>query len=102
MPLPLGLRLDGRFDLNYERRGLGATPARSTARASCAATTSFSSSHARRERDPIGFSVELIALTTWEAHFRHRFGAPLVLVVRGGKLLVPFGNDPLFHQPTAG
>jgi hypothetical protein len=99
--LPLGLRLDGRFDLNYERRGLGRDTGWSDGRSVLRSYHQFLFLSRGTERDPIGFSVELIALTTWEATFRHRF-ENLSLLVRGGKLLVPFGNDPLFHQAYGG
>jgi len=100
--LPLGLRLNGRFDLNYERRGLGRDHGFGDGTSVLRSYHQFLFLSRGAESDPLGLSVELIALTTWEAHFRHRFGAPLVLVVRGGKLLVPFGNDPLFHQAYGG
>jgi hypothetical protein len=100
--LPLGLRLNGRFDLNYERRGLGRDHGFGDGKNVLRSYHQFLFLSRGAEGDPLGLSVEVIALTTWEAHFRHRFDAPLVLVIRGGKLLVPFGNDPLFHQAYGG
>lgn len=99
----MGLRLNGRFDLNYERRALGRDHGFADGTNVLRSYHQFLFLSRGVESDPLGLSVELIALTTWEAHFRHRFKtAPLVLLIRGGKILVPFGNDPLFHQSYGG
>jgi hypothetical protein len=101
--LPLGLRLDGRFDLNYERRGLGRDTSFGDGKNVLRSYHQFLFLSRAAESDPIGFTVEVIALQTWEAYYRHRFDGPsLTLVVRGGKILVPFGNEPLFHQAYGG
>jgi hypothetical protein len=101
--LPLGLRLNGRFDLNYERRGLGRDTSFGDGKNVLRSYHQFLFLSRESQHDPIGLSVELIALQTWDAHFRHRFqSVPLVLVIRGGKVLVPFGNEPLFHQAYGG
>jgi hypothetical protein len=102
--LPLGFQLNGRFDLAYERRGMG----RDT---SFADGTSALRSHHQflflsRPADatsPVGLTVELLHLQIWEATFAHRFTAlPVSLTARAGKLLVPFGAEPLFHQLYGG
>src|SRR5439155_14792763 len=103
LALPFGLRLDGRFDLNYERRGIGRDTSFADGKSALRSYHQFLFLSRTSADDPIGFMVEVISLQFWEASFRHRFErAPLVLTVRGGKLLVPFGNEPLFHQAYGG
>lgn len=100
--LPMGLRLNGRFDMAFERRGLLGHPFAS-------GQTQFQNYHhflflTRDEADdPITFTVELVALTFWEAHLRVTPRQARVQVrLKAGKLIVPFGAEPLFHQSYGG
>ena len=100
--LPLGLRLNGRFDMAFERRGLSNHPFAS-------GETQFENYHhflflSRDETDdPVTFTVELVALTFWEAHLRVTpRQAPVQVRLKVGKLIVPFGAEPLFHQSYGG
>jgi hypothetical protein len=103
LELPLGLRLNGRFDLNYERRGIGRNTSFADGKSGLRSYHQFLFLSRSSADDPIGFLVEVIGLQLWEANFHHRFArVPLNLVVRGGKILVPFGNEPLFHQAYGG
>jgi hypothetical protein len=103
LALPFGLRLDGRFDLNYERRGIGRGTSFADGTSVLRSYHQFLFLSRTSEDDPIALTVEVIALQIWEASYRHRFqDHPLNLVIRAGKILVPFGNDPLFHQAYGG
>ncbi|MES1206860.1 MAG: hypothetical protein ABUS79_13060 [Pseudomonadota bacterium] len=100
--LPLGFLLNGRFDLNYERRQFDGNPFDAT---SVAALRSYH--HflflSRDAGDPCGLSVEMLTLLFWEGHCRlpWRPGS-VALSVAAGKIVVPFGADPLFHQSYGG
>ena len=53
--------------------------------------------------EPCGLSLEVVTLQFWEAHCRvPRLPAPLRLTIAGGKIVVPFGADPLYHQNYGG
>ncbi|MDX2021395.1 MAG: hypothetical protein SF187_14230 [Deltaproteobacteria bacterium] len=97
-----GFRLNGRFDMNLERRGVSAQPFSD-------GQTQLQNYHhflflSRDDADePINFSVELTALTFWEASLRvSPAHAPYDLRLKVGKLIVPFGAEPLFHQSYGG
>ena len=102
LALPLGFMLNGRFDLNYERRTFTGDPWGST---SVAALRSYH--HflflSRDAGDPCGLTVEVLTLLFWEGHCRlpRRLG-PVAVTVAAGKIVVPFGADPLFHQSYGG
>jgi hypothetical protein len=97
------LTLNGRFDLNLEQRGFETNPWGE------GATTALQSHHhflflgRQSVDDPVVFTVELTSLTFYEAAIRlgPRRG-PTGLHLRAGKLLVPFGTEPLFHQNYGG
>jgi hypothetical protein len=56
-----------------------------------------------RADEPCGVSVEILALTFWEVSCRVlERSRPMTLTLAGGKILVPFGADPLFHQSYGG
>jgi hypothetical protein len=100
--LPLGFFLDGRFDLAYERRTFNGDP---FADGSVAALRSYH--HflflSREAGGPCGLSLEVLTLLFWEAHCRiPGLPGPLHVNVAGGKIVVPFGADPLFHQSYGG
>jgi cytochrome c553 len=102
LPLPLGFMLNGRFDLNYERRHFTGNPWDD---ASVAGLRSYH--HflflTRDAGDPCGLTVEVLTLLFWEGHCRlpRRLG-PVAVTLAGGKIVVPFGADPLFHQSYGG
>jgi hypothetical protein len=97
------LALNGRFDLNLERRTFATNPWAD------ASTTAIQSYHhflflsRQSAEDPFTFTAELISLEFFEAGLRFRPRARSWRVhVRVGKLLVPFGNEPLLHQNYGG
>jgi hypothetical protein len=103
LALGYGLTLNGRFDLNLERRTFETDP---FARG---ATTALRSYHhflflsRQSADDPVAFTVELVGLTFYEGSVRlTRPGAATRAHLRAGKLLVPFGAEPLFHQNYGG
>jgi hypothetical protein len=102
LPLPLGFMLNGRFDLNYERRHFTGNPWDD---ASVAALRSYH--HflflTRDAGEPCGLTVEVLTLLFWEGHCRlpRRLG-PVAVTLAAGKIVVPFGADPLFHQSYGG
>jgi hypothetical protein len=99
--LPFGFMLNGRFDLNYERRHFTGNP---FADSSVAALRSYH--HflflSRDAGDPCGLSVEVLTLLFWEGHCRLPRVGPVAVTVAAGKIVVPFGADPLFHQSYGG
>jgi hypothetical protein len=102
LALPLGFMLNGRFDLNYQRGQFNSNP---FATGSAAALRSYH--HflflSRDAGDPCGISVEVLTLLFWEGHCRLPHGlGPLAVTIAGGKIVVPFGADPLFHQSYGG
>ena len=97
-----GFRLNGRFDLNYERRNLRDHPFRESNDA-LRSYHHFVFLSREVKEDPIGLTVELITLQLWELTYGYRFEKiPLKLTARVGKILVPFGADPLYHQRYGG
>jgi mono/diheme cytochrome c family protein len=100
--LPLGFMLNGRFDLNYERRQFNGNPFDAT---SVAALRSYH--HflflSRDAGDPCGLTVEMLTLLFWEGHCRLPWRpGPVSVSVAAGKIVVPFGADPLYHQSYGG
>ena len=102
LSLPLHFRLNGRFDLNYERRNFDTQPF-------SAGDNAIQSYHhflflsRQSEEDPLAFSAEVINLTFWEVSYHLSLPASAgQLWIKAGKLLVPFGPDPLFHQSYGG
>jgi hypothetical protein len=102
LSLPFALRLNGRFDLNYERRNFDTQPF-------SAGDNAIQSYHhflflsRQSEADPLGFTAEIINLTFWEVNYHLSLPqAAGQIWIKAGKLLVPFGADPLFHQSYGG
>lgn len=97
------LSLNGRFDMNLERRGFRSNPFDD------AGATAFQSYHhflflsRTSTEDPFTFTAEIVNLELYEiaARLGPRRG-PFKINVRAGKVLVPFGNEPLFHQSYGG
>ena len=98
---PGGIRLGGMFDAAYERAGrtgeLGS------------GYNAFRSYHhflflSRQGEDvPVGFNAELLGLYFYELTARlSDKGWPVRVTAHAGKILVPFGPDPLFHKNYGG
>lgn len=103
--LPLGFRLNGRFDLNYERRDFEGNPFNEDATAALRSyhTFLFVSRDPGTDDIPFGISIEAITLQFWEAYFLYEPEALDVrLLLKMGRILVPFGADPLFHNSYGG
>lgn len=101
LPWLEGVRLHGRFDLNYERRGFTDNPFDDEAKDALQSYHHFLFLSRRSANDPIGLDVELLTLQFWELSARHSFG-PVEVGAKLGKLLVPFGADPLYHHSYGG
>ena len=101
--LPYGFQLNGRFDVAYERRGYTGDPFKASAVNALRSYHHFLFLSRESADDPIGLSVEVLSLQFWEAHYRWTAAAhPIQVVFAAGKLLVPFGADPLMHQSYGG
>jgi hypothetical protein len=103
LALPLGFMLDGRFSLDYERRQFTGDPFGEGSVNALRSYHHFLFLSRDAAGDPCGLSLEVLTLQFWEAHCRvGPIPAPLRLVVAGGKIVVPFGADPLYHQNYGG
>ena len=101
--LPFGFMLNGRFDLAYERRHFSGGPFEASSVNALRSYHHFLFLSHDTAGDPCGLSVEILTLQFWEAHCRvPGLPAPLRLTVAGGKIVVPFGADPLYHQNYGG
>ena len=95
--------LNGRFDLAYERRHFSGGPFEASSVNALRSYHHFLFLSHDAAGDPCGLSVEILTLQFWEAHCRvPGLPAPLRLTVAGGKIVVPFGADPLYHQNYGG
>ncbi len=95
--------LNGRFDLAYERRHFSGGPFEASSVNALRSYHHFLFLSHDTAGDPCGLSVEILTLQFWEAHCRvPGLPAPLRLTVAGGKIVVPFGADPLYHQNYGG
>lgn len=99
--LPGGIHLGGMFDAAYERDGRSAELG--------SGKNAFRSYHrllflSRQGDDiPIGFSAEVLSQYFYEATAQlSAAGARLRVIAHAGKILVPFGPDPLFHKSYGG
>jgi hypothetical protein len=99
--LPGGIRIGGLFDASYERvdRDDGVTSGKNA----------FRNYHhfvflSRQGNDiPIGFNAEVIGQYFYELTARlWRKSSAFRLSARAGKIMVPFGPDPLFHKNYGG
>ncbi len=97
------LSLSGRFDLAFERGGYHDQPFQPGAVNALRSYHQFLFLDRRSAEDPFDVSVELLTLQLWEIGYRATTtGAPLQVRLKLGKLLVPFGGDPLFHHSYGG
>jgi hypothetical protein len=99
--LPGGIRVGGLFDAAYEREGRSAGLA--------SGRNAFRSYHrflflTRQGNDvPVGFNAEVLGLHFYELTMRlTRPSARWRVTAHAGKILVPFGPDPLFHKSYGG
>jgi hypothetical protein len=100
---PGGFSLNGRFDLDYERRGFSGDPLANGATNALRSYHHFLFLSRESTGDPFGLSLEMLSLLFWEAHVRWApRGRAIQVTLAGGKILVPFGADPLFHQSYGG
>ena len=98
--LPGGIRIGGLFDASYERVGMdgGLTSGQNA----------FRNYHhflflSRQGNDiPIGFNAEVIGQYFYELTARLWRKGAFRLSARAGKIMVPFGPDPLFHKNYGG
>jgi len=97
---PGGIRIGGLFDASYERVGMNGSPG--------SGQNAFRNYHhfvmvSRQGNDfPIGFNAEVINQYFYELTARLWRKGPLRLSARAGKIMVPFGPDPLFHKNYGG
>ncbi len=99
--LPGGLRVGGKFDAAYERAGLG--DGLSEGHNVLRNYHHFLFLSRQGQGDPIGFNAELLDRAFYELTARiapvdrsYRFQ------IRAGKILVPFGPEPLYHKSYGG
>ena len=99
--LPGGIRIGGMFDAAYERAGRSGELD--------SGHNDFRSYHhflflSRQGEDvPVGFNAELLGLYFYELTTRLSGKGSWVRVsAHAGKILVPFGPDPLFHKSYGG
>ena len=101
--LPLGFLLNGRFDLAFERRQFSGNPFGSTGVNALRSYHHFLFLSRANAADPCGVSLELLTLQFWEVNCRLTGRShPVQVRLGGGKILVPFGADPLYHQSYGG
>ena len=98
--LPGGIRLGGLFDASYERVGMDGSPT--------SGQNAFRNYHhflflSRQGNDiPIGFNAEVVGQYFYELTARLWRKGAFRLSARAGKIMVPFGPDPLFHKNYGG
>jgi mono/diheme cytochrome c family protein len=102
-PLLGSLRLNGRFDLNYERLNYNDHPFQGEAKNALRSYHHFLFLTRQSASDPVTLTLELLSLQFWEVGYRiSREAWPVQVTAKVGKLLVPFGGDPLFHHSYGG
>jgi hypothetical protein len=99
--LPGGIHLSGMFDVAYERadRSADLTSGKNTLR------NYHHLLFLSRQGDdvPIGFNAEVLSQYFFELNARlSQPGSRLRVLAHVGKILVPFGPDPLFHKSYGG
>lgn len=101
--LPYGFRINGRFDLNYERRTFTGNPFGEGSDATLRSFHNFLfvTRDPGTEGSPFGISIEVTSLQFWEAYFLKEID-DFRLLLKMGRILVPFGAEPLFHHSYGG
>lgn len=100
--LPYHLRLNGRFDLSYERRDYKNHPF-GPGRNALQTYHHFLFLSRSGAEDPFGFNIEVLTQQFFE--FNARFTSKnerAKFLLKAGKILVPFGDEPLFHSSYGG
>lgn len=102
-PLLGSLRLNGRFDLNYERLGYNDHPFQDAGVNALRSYHHFLFLSRQSTEDPVSLTVEVLSLQFWEVGARLSPEAwPVKVSAKLGKLLVPFGGEPLYHHNHGG
>jgi hypothetical protein len=97
------LSLSGRFDLNYERRNYNDHPFQSEGAHALRSYHQFLFLTRQSAADPVTLTLEMLSLQFWEVGYRFsQEGWPVKVFAKAGKVLVPFGGDPLFHHSYGG
>jgi len=100
--LPYQLRLNGQFDLSYERRDYKDHPF-GPGRNALQTYHHFLFLSRSGTEDPFGFNIEVLTQQFFE--FNARFTSKnqrAKFLIKAGKILVPFGDEPLFHSSYGG
>jgi hypothetical protein len=102
LALPGDIRLHGRFDVSYERYGYTDDPTEGKDAFRNYHRFLFVERHAKD--DAFYFNAEVLGLNFYEigARFHGERDDIWRLSVAAGKVLVPFGADPLFHHAYGG
>jgi cytochrome c553 len=102
-PLIGSLSLSGRFDLNYERVNYNDHPFQSEGANALRSYHQFLFLTRQSASDPVTLTLEMLSLQFWEVGYRFSHEAlPVKVFAKAGKILVPFGGDPLFHHSYGG
>lgn len=97
------LRLNGKFDVSYERHGFSSDPTDGQDAFRNYHHFLFLSRHSAK--DPFFFTAELVDLSFYEFGAQFSPGgrkSGVTLKAKAGKLLVPFGSEPIFHHAYGG
>ncbi|MFN7953281.1 MAG: hypothetical protein U0610_16275 [bacterium] len=101
LPILQDISLHGAFDFAYERRDYTDNPLDGHDVLKNYHHFLFVDRHAKD--DPFFLTAEVVDLTFYEIGVREELGfAPAVATLKAGKILVPFGPDPLFHHAYGG
>ncbi|RKI54763.1 hypothetical protein D7X55_29945, partial [Corallococcus sp. AB049A] len=102
-PVLGSLSLNGRFDLNYERIHYNDHPFKSEGENALRSYHHFLFLTRQSAEDPVTLTLEVLSLQFWEVGYRVGGASwPVKVFAKGGKILVPFGGDPLFHHSYGG
>jgi mono/diheme cytochrome c family protein len=100
--LPFGLRLNGKLDFSYERRDFRGHPF-GPGRNRFQTYHHFLFLSRAGADDPFGFNVELLTQAFYEFNARVApKGRNYGFLFKAGKIMVPFGPEPLFHKSYGG
>lgn len=99
--LPGNLRLHGKFDVSLER--VGYTDNLADGRNALRNYHHFLFLSRHSSEDPYFFNAELLDLYFYEAGMRFsERGTPWRGMVKAGKVVVPFGSEPVYHHSYGG
>ena len=102
-PILGSLNLNGRFDLNYERVNYNGHPFQSEGANALRSYHQLLFLSRQSASDPVTLTLEMLSLQFWEVGYRFSHEAlPVKVFAKAGKILVPFGGDPLFHHSYGG